>query len=515
MPKLRLRYLLHALVLFIFAGAMYLLYHKLKAYSLEQIYHSMHQIPIVSILASIGLMIVNYIILVGYDWLALKAIAKKLPLAKVALVSYIGQAFSYNFGALLGGTTVRYRIYSSWGFNITDVVRLVLMLAVTFWVGALGLCGLVFLIFPTDIPEILLAKMPFGDIRILGACLLSITIAYLIACFFVRKPITVFKKEFFFPPIHIATLQALVAGIDLIIAAGCMYVLLPSDLNISFLQFLPNFLIAQVAVVLTHVPGGIGVFELIILHLTQSDQESVVIAAVFCFRLIYFILPLIGAAFVLTIYEMRAHKEFLNSSGQWLSVFSNYIASIAVFLGGIALIFTSILPSITQSHAQSHSLYILHNSVIIANISSFISLLSGVILLFLAYGLERRQCLAWKLTIVVLLCGIMASIFNGLHYLSLVMLILIIIYTISAKRRCYRSSFIWNEKFPIKWLCAIYTVLCAAVALVYFMQKYVLYNEPFFLIQHTQEYIHGIYPALGVIIILASSFIYRYFKLKK
>ena len=82
-------------------------------------------------------MIVNYIILVGYDWLALKAIHKSLPLPRVGLVSLVGQAVSYNFGALLGGTSVRYRFYSAWGFSLVEIVRLVLMLAVTFWVGAL------------------------------------------------------------------------------------------------------------------------------------------------------------------------------------------------------------------------------------------------------------------------------------------------------------------------------------------------------------------------------------------
>ena len=56
---------------------------------------------------------------------------------------------------------------------------------------------------------------------------------------------------------------------------------------------------AQVAVVLTHVPGGVGVFELVILHLTHTPREQAVFAAVLLFRLIYFILPLLAAAALL------------------------------------------------------------------------------------------------------------------------------------------------------------------------------------------------------------------------
>ena len=114
--KKYLRYLGHILICAIFALAVYLLYHKLKAYSIAQIRASVDQISWGRIALSMFLMVINYMILVGYDWLALKAIHKKLPLPKVALVSFVGQAVSYNFGALLGGTSVRYRFYSAWGF---------------------------------------------------------------------------------------------------------------------------------------------------------------------------------------------------------------------------------------------------------------------------------------------------------------------------------------------------------------------------------------------------------------
>ena len=72
--KKYLRYLGPVLITALFVLAIYLLYHKLKAYSIAQIRESIQQVSTGSICFSIGLMIVNYIILVGYDWLALKAI---------------------------------------------------------------------------------------------------------------------------------------------------------------------------------------------------------------------------------------------------------------------------------------------------------------------------------------------------------------------------------------------------------------------------------------------------------
>ncbi len=96
--KKYLRYLGPVLITALFVLAIYLLYHKLKAYSIAQIRESIQQVSTGSICFSIGLMIVNYIILVGYDWLALKAIHKSLPLPRVGLVSLVGQAVATTSG---------------------------------------------------------------------------------------------------------------------------------------------------------------------------------------------------------------------------------------------------------------------------------------------------------------------------------------------------------------------------------------------------------------------------------
>ncbi len=459
--KQYLRYLGPLLVTCIFLGAMYLLYLKLRVYSLDQIRESLLHIPHWRIWASIGLMILNYIILIGYDWLALLAINKPLPAARTAIVSFVGQAISYNFGALLGGTTVRYRFYSAWGFTLHDIVRLVLMLAVTFWVGALGLCGLVFLVAPPEIPAELLVKMPIKDVRFLGALLLFIACAYIVACHFIRKPIKILKKEFYFPPLKIAICQLLVAGIDLIVAAACMYVLLPSHLDVAFMQFLPSYLMAQVAVVLTHVPGGVGVFELVILHLTHTPYEEIVVAAVLSFRIIYFILPLLAAALLFAIYELRQRKNTLRDAGRWLNVLANSINAWATFSAGLLLLITTTLPIWKQGTLS----LIIHWPAWMAIILHWLCILSGALLLFLAYGLERRQIIAWRLSMGVLILGIVCACLKGLHVFGLTALLLPLLVVAVSSRHFYRKSFFWEEAFPLHWLWPIWITLIMCLAL--------------------------------------------------
>ena len=78
----------------------------------------MAAIPTWHIVAASLLTLLNYIILVGYDWFAVRWVGEKdLPLRKIALASFTGYAYSYNFGATLFGTSIRYRLYSAWGYR--------------------------------------------------------------------------------------------------------------------------------------------------------------------------------------------------------------------------------------------------------------------------------------------------------------------------------------------------------------------------------------------------------------
>lgn len=463
--KKYLSYLGRLLICAIFLLAIYLLYNKLKSYSIAQIRESLQQISYARIGLSIFLMVVNYIILVGYDWLALKAIHKKLALPRVGLVSFVGQAVSYNFGALLGGTSVRYRFYSAWGFSISDIVRLVLMLAVTFWVGALGLCGVIFIFWPPIIPDALAGNMPITDVRILGYILTAIAVAYLALCFIFRKPMHVFGKQFEFPTPRIAIAQCIVAGIDLIAAAACMYVLLPGNIGISFMEFLPSYLMAQVAVVVTHIPGGVGVFELIILELTHTSQEQIIFAAVLLFRLIYYIIPLLAAALLLALYEARQRKDLLREAGRWLSVLSHSIASYLSFVGGLIFLVSATLPT----YWARMPVFMQEMPRSILGIGHFICALSGAALLFTSYGLERRQNRAYWITVWLFTLGMFGALLKGFSWETALMGGVILLAICLARRRFYRTTFFFMEKIPVYWIAAAFAALGLVFLLGWFL----------------------------------------------
>ncbi|MBM4075864.1 MAG: UPF0104 family protein [Planctomycetes bacterium] len=317
----------HGLVLLVFLVAVWMLLHELKdpdgkQYSAQVILQRLKSISTGQLLWALALTVFSYVVLFGYDVLALQSIGRSLPLWRVAIAAFVGHCCSFNFGAILGGSTVRYRLYSLWGLSAVDIVKLLLVLGVTFWVGALALAGAMFWWQPIHIPEKLqeaFAKfhLTFTSVQPLAPILIGIVILYLGLSFFNRRPLRIKGHELHLPSLRMAISQLIVASADFVVAASVLYVLLPKSVEISFAQFLSIYLLAIVGGVATHVPGGVGILELVVLSLVTSSQQAPVekdalFASLLAFRVVYYLLPLfpalalLGAADVLTPQKHKA-----------------------------------------------------------------------------------------------------------------------------------------------------------------------------------------------------------------
>ncbi len=138
--------------LLILAVALWLLFHEMAQFHWLEIESSIASISITKILVAISLMVLNYLVLIGFDWIALRSIGVSLGMGKVAFASFSGFVASYNFGATFGGVPVRYRIYSAFGLSSVQILQLSIMLAVTFWIGQFALAGVTFILAPIAIP---------------------------------------------------------------------------------------------------------------------------------------------------------------------------------------------------------------------------------------------------------------------------------------------------------------------------------------------------------------------------
>jgi len=313
--KHALRILRPLVILAIFAGAVWLLYHQLKDLRFDDLVQDLKQTRSSQIVLAIALTALNYVFLLGYDWLAIRYLKHPLPLGKLAVASFIGHVSSFNLGSIAGGSSMRYRIYSAWKFSLVEIVQLVAILGLTFWLGVLALAGIVFLVAPFPIPENVLnhlpdwarQHLPWHDVRFLGVILLLHVVGYLAICAVWRKPLRIKGRELPLPPPGLSLGQIAVSCADLMVGAAVFYVLLPPDLVVGYVRFLGVFLLGLVVQVFLHVPAGLGVFDVVMLAFFPPEDMA---APLLVFRGVYYLLPLVVAGFVLLGLEIALGREF-------------------------------------------------------------------------------------------------------------------------------------------------------------------------------------------------------------
>src|SRR3954470_10380327 len=78
----------------------------------------------------------SYLLLTGYDAMALRQLRLRVPYRTTALASFTSYAVSFNLGfPLLTGGTIRYWIYAGRGLSTGVVASLTVIAGITFWLG--------------------------------------------------------------------------------------------------------------------------------------------------------------------------------------------------------------------------------------------------------------------------------------------------------------------------------------------------------------------------------------------
>jgi len=301
------------LILAVTVGCCWLLYKQLREYSWHSIKEAWRDIPAAALWEAAGLTLLSYIVLVGYDFLAVRSIEHPLPVKKIAFGSFVGFAISYTLGALLGGTSVRYRMYSSWGLSTVEIMRLLVTVGITFWLGVFALGGILFVVAPFEIPAEVVASTGLpATIRPLGWILIGLTCVYFAIAGLWRTPVSVQGHKIKLPGLRMSILQVLVAAVDFAVAAGCLYVLLPEDPDLTYTRFLAIYMLAWVAVVTTHAPGGVGVFDIVIVSLTHESRKDAVLVALLIYRVIYYLIPFFIAVPMFLLHEATIRGSKVN-----------------------------------------------------------------------------------------------------------------------------------------------------------------------------------------------------------
>ncbi len=245
--------------------------------------------------------IMSYLVLTQYDRLALDYAQLAMDPVDIREIAFIAFAIGNTVGvSALSGGAIRLRAYSQEGIPGLEVATIVAFCALTFTVGAPLLLGLALLLTPaTAIADLHLPPL-LPDLLSIG--LIGFTLGYLVLAYLAKGSGRWRDRV---PPLRIAWRQVTVACLDMLCVAAVLYCLLPGDLNVTYVTLLSAYMIALFLGLVSSVPGGLGVFEAMLLVLLPQVPAAELLAAVLVFRIIYFLLPLLLALVVLAARELR------------------------------------------------------------------------------------------------------------------------------------------------------------------------------------------------------------------
>ncbi len=295
----------------IFCAAIVVLVREFHAVDLDDVVARLARMPLTHILAALGLTAASYLLLSGYDILAMRYVGKRLKLGDVVFASFTAFALSNNVGfQILSGGSIRFRLYSRLGLSAVAVGEVVAFCSFAYALGIVTVGGVLALAEPAAFATLLHVPRPL--VVLIGALLLAVSAGYLAIAALWREPITLGRYRLRPPSFGMALAQVALASVDAVLAGTVMYVLLPAGFDFGYWDFLGIYTIAATASILSLVPGGLGVFETAITVLTAPPSKAATLGVFFVYRMIYFILPLMVA---LAWFGVRASRRRHDEAG--------------------------------------------------------------------------------------------------------------------------------------------------------------------------------------------------------
>lgn len=287
----------------LFGLSLWTIHENFHDYNVQNFWNSLLTVPLSNILGAITLMSLNYAIMTGYDYLAVNYVRHSLPYSKMALVGIICSGISNSVGfALLSSCMIRYRFYSTWGLSVISIAQISAFCNLTFSLGLFVMGAIIFLTEPLAIPHLL--DLPFNSVRPLGVIFLLLVLAYLLVTVVRQKPFSIGKWTLPHLPIRLALGQLIVAALDWSLAAAVFYSILSASVSLSYSAFFGIYMLAQVAGLASNVPGGLGIFETVMLvFLSPFISSEELFGSLLIYRGVYYFIPLIVSVLLLGKYE--------------------------------------------------------------------------------------------------------------------------------------------------------------------------------------------------------------------
>ncbi len=291
-----------------------LLVFQARAIEWDGVFSTMRAYPVTVLLAGAALAALSHLIYSTFDLIGRHYTGHSLPVPTVMAITFVSYAFNLNLGTIVGAVGMRVRLYSRLGLEPAVIARVVGSSMLTNWLGYFLLAGLAFLWWPLQLPDEW--HLGVNALRVVGGALVLVALGYLLMCAFSkRREWTVRDHEIALPGFRIAIVQLLLSCANWAVMAAAMYVMLQG--KVAYPMVLGVLLIGAVAGLVSRVPAGLGVLEAVFIALLAPPlSNTAIIAAVLCYRAVYYWLALVVATVLYLLMEANAKKLARPSDGR-------------------------------------------------------------------------------------------------------------------------------------------------------------------------------------------------------
>jgi len=439
-------------------AAGYVLWRELHGLSLAEVGREIRTWGFGRVLAAVGLTVVSYGLLATNEQLGLRWAGAKVPLRAGLPGSFIAYAFANSIGLtpIVAGA-VRARLYGRHGADVGKVARTTLYCAVSFALGLSSLAGFSLL----SAPPAAFAALHLhpGATRTIGAALLTLPAAYILACATARGTLRVFGRTFTLPPLSWGLAQ-LAIGVADNIATSALVWLLAGNAAPSFPAFASAYAVSTAAGLFSGLPGGVGVFEGSMLALLPNLDRAALTAAFVGYRLFYYIGPLLLAAGLLLSLESGPRGAGLALRRAWRAAGPTAMAAASFVLGGALVL-------IAVGRIPTDRLGVLRSVVplIVVETSHLISLATGLALMVLSLGLLRRLQTARVAAMPIALIAASTALLRGLDFAPACLAVALAFVLLASGRLFTRKGAIGRDDLA-PWLATgVLAVFVGSIAL--------------------------------------------------
>lgn len=284
LPRLVFRFLFVAAV----AGAAYLVYRTWSQYEFDDVVAALRTLPKANLALCLLFAACSYFCLACGDWLAVRYAGKPLPFHQTALASFTALSIGHNVGlAAMSSGAVRYRFYTRWGLHTEDIAKVIAFCGITVGLGLATLGAVSLCLRPDDASS--MTGLDHGSIAGVSLACLAVPVLYLVLSASVRKPMRVRGWSLQLPRFPLALGQIVVGTVNFGFVAAALHQMLSAVGDAPFLKVAAASITANIAAIVSHVPGGLGVLEATVVQVLPGAAS---IAAVIAYRVVYYFIPL-------------------------------------------------------------------------------------------------------------------------------------------------------------------------------------------------------------------------------